>query len=164
MSYKDEKAMYPDVAAWLKQKLKEKYRNKAIETYDTHAKYLNKFLISEGLHTFCSDFQSYEIKVDVTGTVIWDDKLDLVFVECKLLPITLRDISQLLGYSRVAIPIHSILLSPEGLSSSVAYLFNTLKRYDVLKYDDRKNIMIGKWKETSKDLDPTSIIPKGVFL
>lgn len=163
MPYTNEVQMYPDIAFWLKEKLKGKYRSADIATYDVHSQYLNKFIAQQGLAEYCEDYPSYEIKVDIIGIVKRAPKLDLVFVECKISEITLRDISQLLGYSRVATPLHSILLSPQSVSKSVSFLFNTLRKYDVLNYDQNKRIIIGQWRKSSKDVDPTSLIPKGEF-
>lgn len=132
--------------------------------YDTHATKLSRFLLRKDLHTHFPEYKSYEIMTDVTGIVKDGDKVDLVFVECKLQPITLGDISQLLGYSRVALPLCSLLLSPKGISSSVSYLFNTLRRYDVLKYADNKRIVVARWNPQSNDLDFQSIIPRGEHL
>lgn len=164
MTYQKEKEMYPEVQKWLEKLLKTKYKNKLIHVYDTHAQNLSSFLVEKKLHDFFPDYPSYEIKVDVTGVLREGNKAALAFVECKLQPITLRDISQLLGYSRVAKPLHSIILSPRDVSSSISYLFRTLRRYDVLYYDKEKKITIGMWSRGRKSIIPSSIIPKGEYL
>ncbi|MGQ9723737.1 MAG: hypothetical protein ACUVXA_20760 [Candidatus Jordarchaeum sp.] len=160
MPYENEKEIYPDIQEWLLNLLKREYKKYDIKVYDTHAKFLSKFLVQENFHTYFPDFQSYEIKVDITGVITKGDTAKLAFVECKLRPITLRDISQLIGYSKVANPIKAIILSPEDVSDPVSYLFRTLRRYDVLLYNKNK-VIIGKWDENKKELITTSIIPKG---
>lgn len=83
------------------------------------------------------------------------------FIECKLGRITLRDLSQLLGYSKVALPLYSIILSPKGISRSLNLLFDIARRNDILYYSTDSYIIIGKWNEKRKELDLSSIIPKG---
>lgn len=163
MVYKDEKRMYPDIMKWLKGFLESKYRKYKISVFNTHAQTLSNILIGKNLHNFFPDYPTYDIKVDVTGILIRKDSADLIFVECKLNPITLKDVSQLLGYSKVAKPLHSIILSPADVSRSVSYLFRTLRRYDVLEYERDKKIIIAKWSERTKEILPSSIIPRGEF-
>ena len=164
MTYTTESQMYPDVMEWLRERLKARYKRYNVSVFDTHTKYLSKFLVTENLHLFFDDYLSYEIKVDIIGVIKRKEKAKLIFVECKLAPITLRDISQLLGYSKVAKPLSSVVISPKGVSKSVAYLFNTLRRYDILYYDRDKKIIIAQWKPASKDIVSSSIIPRGEHL
>lgn len=160
--YKVEKQMYPHVCTWFKKVLKEKFKNMEICVEDTSKKVLSKWLVEKGYHKFFSDYQTYEIEVDVTGIVkISDEKALLGLIECKLGRITLRDLSQLLGYSKVALPLYSIILSPKGISRSLNLLFNVTRRNDILYYSADKHIVIGKWSERRQELDFTSLIPKG---
>lgn len=161
MSYLNEAQMYPDVERWLKNRLETRYRRRSIDVYDTHTKYLSDFLEERGLHVNFPDYPSYEIKVDVLGLIQRKENIEMAFVECKLNRITLRDVSQLLGYSKVAQPVHSLLLSAKGFSTSVSYLFDTFRRYDVLKYNSNKKIILGVWNKNRSDIDPTSITPRG---
>lgn len=160
--YKVERQMYPHVCIWFKKVLREKFKDKEICVEDTSKKVLSKWLVEKGYHKFFSDYQTYEIEVDVTGIVkISDQKALLGFIECKLGKITLRDLSQLLGYSKVALPLYSIILSPKGISRSLTLLFNVTRRNDILYYSRNRHITIGKWNEKRKELDFTSLIPKG---
>ncbi len=154
--------MYPEVCTWFKKILKEKFKDAEICVEDTSKKVLSKWLVEKGYHKFFSDYQTFEIEVDVTGIVRKsDEKAFLGFIECKLGRITLRDLSQLLGYSKVASPLCSILLSPKGISRSLNLLFNICRRNDVLYYLADRHIIIGKWNGKRKELDLSSIIPKG---
>jgi len=153
--------MYPDVCAWLKRILKEKFKDAEICVEDTSKKVLSKWLVEKGFHNFFPDYQTYEIEVDVTGIVEKTDEVHLGFIECKLGRITLRDLSQLLGYSRVALPLYSVILSPKGISRSMNLLLNIARRNDILYYSTDKHIIVGKWNEKRKELDFSSIIPKG---
>ncbi len=154
--------MYPDVCAWFKKILKEKFKDAKICVEDTSKKILSKWLAERGFHAFFSDYQTYEIEVDVTGIVEKSEEAHLGLIECKLGRITLRDLSQLLGYSKVALPLYSVILSPKGISRSMNLLLNIARRNDILYYSTDRHIIIGKWNERRKELDFSSIIPKGI--
>ena len=105
--------MYPDVCVWFRKILWEKYRDAEIHVENTSRKILSKWLVERRLHNLFPDYQTYEIEVDITGIIERDGEAHLGMIECKLNQITLSDLSQLLGYSRVALPVHSIILSPK---------------------------------------------------
>lgn len=153
--------MYPDVCAWFKKGLEKRFRSAKVCVEDTSKKVLSKWLVDRGFHNFFSNYQTYEIEVDVTGIVMNSDEAHLGLVECKFGRITLRDLSQLLGYSKVALPLYSVILSPKGISRSLNLLFNIARRDDVLYYSSNRHIIIGKWDERRQDIDLSSITPKG---
>ena len=153
--------MYPEVCTWFEKILLEKHPNSKIHVQDTSRKVLSRWLVEKGFHKLFPDYQTYEIEVDIVGIIEEDNKAFLGMIECKLNQITLRDLSQLLGYSRVALPLYSIILSPESVSKSMHLLFNVLRRNDVLNYSSDRHIIIGKWHEKRKELDYSTIIPKG---
>jgi hypothetical protein len=159
--YKTEKEMYPDVCAWLKKALEKKFKNAEIRVEDTSKKVLSKWLVERGFHRFFPDYQTYEIEVDVTGIALNSTRASLALVECKFGRITLRDLSQLLGYSKVALPLHSVILSPKGISRSMHLLLSIARRNDVLYYSTDRHIIIAKWNERRREPDLSSIIPKG---
>jgi hypothetical protein len=153
--------MYPDVCIWFKELLEQKFKSAKICVEDTSRKVLSKWLVETGFHEFFADYQTYEIEVDVTGVIKKSNEAYLGFVECKLDRITLRDLSQLLGYSKVALPFYSIIVSPKGISRSMNLLFNIARRNDILFYSEDRHIIIGKWNERRRELDLSSIIPRG---
>jgi len=157
-----EKDMYPDVIRWLQKFLIDHFSKSDVYCFDTSRVYLNDFLSRKGFSEF-RDSATYEIKVDITGIIRQDKKSNLIFIECKLSYINLKDISQLLGYSKVAQPLYSLIISPKNVSDPVNTLFRTYKRYDVLKYTDKQEICIAKWNVEQKDIDYNSIIPPGYF-
>jgi hypothetical protein len=153
--------MYPDVCAWFKRILVEKCEGSKIHIEDTSRKVLSRWLVEKGFHKLFPDYQTYEIEVDIIGIIEKNNRASLGMIECKLNQITLRDLSQLLGYSRVALPLYSIILSPKGVSKSMHRLFNISRRDDILNYSNDRHIVIGKWNEKRKELDFSTIIPKG---
>jgi hypothetical protein len=161
--YRKEKEMYPHVCSWLEKVLRNKFKKAKILVAETSRKVLSKWLFEKGCHKCLKDYSTYEIEVDITG-IIESEKTELVFVECKLNKITLRDVSQLLGYSKVAIPSLSIILSPMGISESMNLLLNISRRNDILYYTSNKHIIIGKWDSRKREIIPSSIIPKGCHI
>lgn len=159
--YHTERQMYPDVCDWFKRVLQEKYEESKIHIEDSSRKVLSKWLVEKKLQHLFPEYQTYEIEVDITGIIEEGNKASLGMIECKLNQITLRDFSQLLGYSRVAQPLYSIIISPKGVSKSMHRLFNVSRRNDVLNYADGKHVIIGKWVEKRKEIDFSTIIPKG---
>lgn len=157
--------MYPDVCLWFKKMLQSKFKNARICVEDTSKKVLSKWLLEKGFHNFFPDYQTYEVEVDITGVVVKSDKeAHLGFVECKLGKINLRDFSQLLGYSKVALPLYSIILSPKGVSNSLNLLFNIARRNDILYYSADRHIFIIRWNGQKKEIDFSTIIPKGAHI
>lgn len=156
-----EEALYPHVSKWLKEVLRSKFKRATIEVYDTSNLILRNFLIDHGYTKYFKDFLTYEISVDIFGIVLVKRGAFISLIECKIKPITLRDISQLLGYSRVCAPLISIVLSPAGISTSVNYLLNVYQRYDVLRYNKNGTIRVANWDINRKDIDYQSIIPPG---
>lgn len=162
--YAKEKEMYPHVQTWLEKVLKSRFKDAEIRVDDTSKKTLSRWLFDNGYHKLFPEYSTFEIEVDVTGVILGRLSASLSFVECKLEKITLRDLSQLLGYSKVALPVISVLTSPAGISNSLNLLFNVNRRDDILTYDSGNRIIIGRWVETRRELDPSSLIPRGSHL
>ena len=152
--------MYPDVCRWLENVLRANFKRARIHVADTSSVTLANYLEQTNLAEFFPDYQTFEINVDVTG-VIQKKKSSISFVECKNTLLTLRDLSQLLGYSRVAQPVFSILVSPAGISKALSLLLRVYRRYDVLEYADGKRLHIGVWDSVRKTIDPANLIPPG---
>ena len=161
--YEKETQMYPHVRKWLERLLKSKIKDaEFIKVYNSSNMKLTKLLTNQGLHKyFSSEYLTYDIKVDVTGIIVRRGRGSLIFIECKLGKITLKDFSQLLGYSIVAKPLYSIILSPKGISDSLFSLIKSFGRYDILKYHANREIALAKWDEYKKDIDYTTTIPPG---
>ncbi len=168
MIYKKETDMYPDVVTWLSRALKDKYIKAKIDVRDTHARPLNDYITRNDLaNYFRTDmWRTFEINVDITAFVTYGGAFDLCFVECKLTPISLGDVSQLLGYSRVANPLFSLLISARGIGSSVSDLLKVYSRTDILEYCWEKGkaprtIILGTWNTGAKTVESASVLPAG---
>ena len=161
-AYSSEKAMYPEVCRWLREVLQSRFPRAEIQVADTSQMVLSNFLEREGLTDLFPDYQTYEINVDVTA-IIKRKTPALAFVECKLTTLTLRDTSQLLGYSKVAQPIYSIIVSPAGISKALSLLLKNFHRYDILEYGETKRLRLATWDPIRKTIDPATVIPPGDY-
>lgn len=168
MNYETEKQMYPDVAKWLLELLKGRYHGAKIEVMDTHAAPLNEYITKHGLQDYFNgdQWQTYDIRVDLTAFIKNRNTKGLIFVECKITDITLLNISQLLGYSRVALPLSSYLISSKGIGGCVKSLITRYDRSDILEYQWEKGqlprkIIIAKWDYNLKSIDSNSVLPPG---
>lgn len=153
--YKNEIAMYPDIIKWLENDLNEKFGKSAtkITVLDTHNSDLLNFIINLNYQKFFPEFTTYKIRQDITGFIEYKDKVELVFVECKIGKLTLINLSQLIGYSCIALPIFSILLAPEGMGSTLSKLLTSFNRKDVLEFRPNRKIKIIKWDYIKQDVD-----------
>jgi hypothetical protein len=161
MNYKTERQMYGDISRWLYTLLASKFPNTDIDVRDTHSSPLNEYIKK---HISLQDYfkgdlwQTYDIHVDLTAFIKSSKHTGLVFVECKIIPISLLHISQLLGYSRVALPLFSYLISSANIGNAVKSLIMRYDRSDVLEYHWEKGqfprkIVIAKWDVNSKSID-----------
>jgi len=159
--------MYPHVMVWLEQFLSERFKRRRITVRDTSKQPLKRVLQDEGLSPSNKpEWQTYDVRVDITGLIVKQTAVDIALIECKNKPIALRDVSQLLGYSRVVLPIYACILSPAGVSSDVTSLLKTYNRYDILEYNWPKgkmaqSIVVGTWNERHQNIDRSSLIHTG---
>jgi hypothetical protein len=74
-------------------------------------------------------------------------------VECKNTTLSLINLSQLIGYSSIALPIYAILLSPQGMGTTLTKLLQTYNRKDVLEFKPNRRIQVIKWDFNKQDID-----------
>jgi len=160
--YSNEIEMYPDIVEWLKINLKQKFGKKALKitVLDTHDSDLSNFIMSLSYQKFFPEFSTYKIRPDITGFIEYKDKVDLVFVECKNTSLSLIHLSQLIGYSCIALPIYSILLSPQGMGQTLNKLLKNYNRSDILEFRPNKTIHVIKWDKSKQDIDYMNSIVK----
>jgi hypothetical protein len=153
--YINEIELYPEIISWLKSVLKQRYGEdaKKITVLDTHNSDLSNFIINLNYQRFFREFSTFQIRVDITGFIEYADKVNLVFIECKNSKLNIRDLSQLIGYSCIALPIQSYLLSPYGMGTVLNKLIRTFRRMDILEFRNKKKISIVKWDGDKRDID-----------
>ncbi|MCL2650595.1 MAG: hypothetical protein FWD60_06155 [Candidatus Azobacteroides sp.] len=153
--YSNEIEMYPDVIEWLKKNLEQKFGKKAkkITVLDTHDSDLLNFIMQLNYQKFFPEFSTYKIRQDITGFIEYEDKVELIFVECKNTSLSLIHLSQLIGYSCIALPIYSILLSPQGMGQTLNKLLKSYNRLDILEFRPKRMIQIIKWDKSKQDVD-----------
>ncbi len=171
MKYEKKDEMYPDVMNWLQRFLKGRFPKHQIDVRDTHRMPLGRFVRQHQLLRYFDTliWQTYEIRVDITGFIVGEKRKGLALVECKLAPASLLDFCQLLGYSRVACPLLSLLISPQGISSAFNTLLLEYARDDLLDYyhdvgERPRKIVIAKWDPSAKQIDVASVIPKDFII
>ena len=153
--YSNEIEMYPDIISWLNKRLQDDYGKKAkkITVLDTHDSDLSNFIMKLNYQKFFPEFTTFKIRQDITGFIEYEDKVELVFVECKNAKLTLINLSQLIGYSCIALPIFSILIAPQGMGTTLNKLLTTFNRKDVLEYRPKRKIEVLKWDKNKQDID-----------
>lgn len=156
----NEKKLYPKIKAWLENYLKSLHANSTIIVEDTHNIKLSSFLENIGKYKYFPGYEAYDIKVDITGLIVQNNKVELVFVECKTKPVKLLDVGQLLGYCLVARPKYAYLISPRGFSSPLKKLISVYGRLEVLKYDENRYIKLAKWDNKRNEIDYMQILPR----
>ena len=158
--------MYPDVCLWLRQFLESHFRNANIEVYDLSKSPLSRFISTHDVGEMSPEWVTWDIRVDVVGFIRRPGQLtSLAFVECKNTHLTLAHFSQLLGYSRVAFPRFSFLISPLGLSPNLTALLRKYRRLDILEYhwpkgESPKQVVVAKWDTNACNIDRANTIPR----
>ena len=170
MTYAREATLYPHVTIWLSTFLRGRIPRGSVDVRDTHDQPLNRYIRQHGLQSYFDGdlWQSYDIRVDITAFLRRGTRHGIAFVECKLRPVSLRDVAQLMGYSRVARPALSVLLSPGGIGDVVKTLLLTHDRTDILEYDwphgrTTRSIALATWDATARQLDVASVLPPGAL-
>lgn len=157
---KEEEKLYPEIERWLNDYLEDKYKKYKVEiTSETSRQFLDIILKKKGINI--NEAIGLKIKIDIVGILRSSDEIKLVFVEVKDVPLTLKDLGQLWGYTQLMDPEESFLISPKGFGR-LSKLFNVSKREDLLKYgiDKIKFMRIARWDQQRRSIDWSTIIPK----
>lgn len=156
--------MYPDVCRWLEDFLKSRFKKANIAVHELSQKSISHFIRTYNQGNFPSEWVTWNIKVDVVGFIHYPNKpTELVFIECKNTTLTLAHLSQLLGYSRIARPLFSFLISTVGFSSTLVSLLKEYHRHDVLEYywkDGQlpRQLILAQWDKSSLNLNRNTMI------
>ena len=161
--YVSEENLYPEIRVWLNGYLNEKYgRSKwsVLVSGDSHKHFIEDALkrmgVSKGL------FSRLKIKVDIVALLRKGTREELVLMEVKLPPTSLKDLGQLWGYTQLLNPLESFLVSPNG-TGTLNELYHVMKRDDLFTYGikSEKRMVVGRWDTVRKTLDESTIIPNG---
>ena len=164
MRYKSESDMYPDVCRWLKDFLTSRFQSADVDVYDLSQTPLSRFLRNYDKGEFPPEWVTWDIQVDVVGFIHQPQVItSLAFVECKNNKLNLSHLSQLLGYSRIAHPQFSFLISPAGFSSTLISLLRDYQRHDVLEYHWEngkrpRQVVIAEWDMIACNLNRQTMI------
>ncbi len=94
--YKRVVELYPEVVTWLEADLKGRFGKTAnkIQVLDTHDSDLSNFIMTLDYQSAFPEFTTYQIRQDITGFIEYSkEKVELVFVECKINKLKLIDLS-----------------------------------------------------------------------
>lgn len=164
MKYKSEMDMYSDVRQWLEDFLNDRFQQADVDVYDLSRTPISRFLRTYNRGDFPAEWVTWNIKVDIVGFVHHSNKPSaLAFAECKNTNLTLAHLSQLLGYSRIAQPLYSFLISPVGFSPMLTSLLQEYQRHDVLEYHWEsgkmpRQVVVAEWDITACNLNRHTVI------
>ena len=156
---KQEIALYPSMLKWLQMYLENKHPKAVIKTYDVHSVDLSDFIQRNKYTKYFPEYATYKIRVDLLGVILEKDKCNLVFVEVKDTPLSLINLSQLLGYCKILRPEFAFLISPKGLAKPLSQLLVHFNRLDILEFDKNKFVRVAKWNPARNAIEIDSIIP-----
>lgn len=156
---KKEVLLYKPISIWLEEFLKNKFPKTKVSVYDVHARNLSDLLESIPEKKYFPEYSTYQIKVDLVGLVERNNKCELVFIEVKDTTLSLKDLSQLIGYSKIVRPIGSFLISPKTLGRPLRQLLKHFKRLDILEYCPGYFVRIGQWDMVRNSVLDGDFIP-----
>ncbi len=130
---------------------------------DTHSSPLRLVIPRLGLTAQYPDYAVWDIRVDLAAFIVGPGAPQLALVECKKNAATLADLGQLLGYSLVARPLLSLLVSPVGPSQVLANLLLAYGRYDILNYGENRSIAMVTWDYARGCPTIEETIPRGAL-
>ena len=154
-----EKDLYPQINSWFKEYLIDKYPNFYIKTtFETSTKALDVVLNKFDIHF--SHLTDLSIKIDIVGILTnkKTHKIKLVFIEVKDEDLTLKDLGQLWGYTMIADPLESFLITSTDFGI-LHKILNIHKRLDLLNYGKNKNMKIVKWNSDTNCIEYNTMIP-----
>lgn len=160
-----EEQLYPEIREWLSRYLSEKYGKSkwsVLVSEDSHKHFIEDALKRMGVNKGL--FLRLKIKVDIVALLRRGSREELVLMEVKLPPASLKDLGQLWGYTQLLNPLESFLVSPNG-TGTLNELYHVMNRDDLFTYGlkGEKKMVVGRWDTVRKTLDESTIIPNGWF-
>ena len=168
-----EKDLYPGIRSWAERFLRERHPRMQVVVEDTSRSTVRDFLHRAGLSSFFPETETFEIAVDITGAAYREkggkvQDVHLMIVEVKLGEISLRGLSQLLGYARVVRPFYALIVSPQGWSKAINRLVNHFGRTDILEYMPYKGkgysqVVVARWNLSTQEIRPGDTLLPNCF-
>ena len=163
--YGSEEELYPEIRNWLNNYLNEKYGGNKwsiMVSEDSHKHFIEDALRRMGVNKGL--FLRLKIKVDIVALLRKGDREELILMEVKLPPTSLKDLGQLWGYTQLLNPLESFLISPNG-TGTLNELYHVMNRDDLFIYGlkGERRMVVGRWDTVRKTLDQSTIIPNGLF-
>lgn len=130
---------------WLENYLERKYTNYNVEVFIPH-NYISK-IPNDNIKKI-PNYSSFDFKPDIIGILsskLDSDDIKLVFVNRSISALSLKEIGEILCYSRIAQPIEAFLISPKALANEVnLILLDKIKQDNILSYSNNF-VKIGKF-------------------
>ena len=146
--------------SWLENYLKKHYSNEFFIEVNIPESNLSKLAI-DSIKSI-PGFSSFDFKPDILGILKNKKtrKIELVFLNRSTNAISLKEIGEMLCYSKISQPILSFIASPKGLPNEVnLLLLNKERENQLLSYSSTNKIIIFKWNSQKNYLDLNSIFP-----
>lgn len=160
-----EEELYPEIRRWLNNYLKEKYGKDnwtVLVSEDSHKHFIEDALKRMGINRGL--FTRLKIKVDIVASLKKGNREELVLMEVKVPPTSLKDLGQLWGYTQLINPLESFLVSPNG-TGTLDELYHVMDRDDLFAFGAKgeRRMIVGRWNTVRKTIDESTIIPNGWF-
>ena len=123
-----EEELYPEIRRWLNNYLKEKYGKDnwtVLVSEDSHKHFIEDALKRMGINRGL--FTRLKIKVDIVASLKKGNREELVHMEVKVPPTSLKDLGQLWGYTQLINPLESSLSITWYSSSRVPVPFGDIR-------------------------------------
>ena len=109
------------------------------------------------------NYSSFEFKPDVLGILInkLNKETKLIFLNRTTLATSLKEIGEIICYSRLAKPLESFLVSLRGLPNGVnLLLLDKEKERSILFFDEEKFVILFRYDIEKESIDPNSVYPR----
>lgn len=162
-----ERLLYAPMTAWLQGFLVSHHPRSSVTTLDMSRSSLSRTIkMNQMGKSFPGDWVTWDVHADTVGFVDTGSTVLVALVECKLGPLTLGHLSQLIGYCQVVHPAYAFLLSPPGPSASLSGLLTVFGRTDILTYGSARqgisrSIVVARWDPVAGQIDRNKTISVG---
>lgn len=154
---------------WAAGFLRARARTCAVRVHDGSRTHVSELIArSPSAPAFPAESSSWQVRCDIVGLLTRRKAGYVCLVEVKSGAISVRDLSQVLGYCRVVRPVKAFLLSPAGAGRHLWRLVREHARYDLLEYDwppgrQPRSIVVARWNTAANQPDPETVLCAGAL-